>query len=100
MNGGAVERGGKWSGGGAHLDLEELLEADHVRLRGVVERLALRLEHEAGGERMPVLALCAVWALPEPAEPWRRRGSARRWQEEAETHFWDSMASMKNLQTI
>jgi hypothetical protein len=51
------------------LGLKELLERDDVRLRGVVKRLPLRLEDEAGRECVSVLALLAVWAFPEPAEP-------------------------------
>lgn len=53
----------------SYLNFQELLQADGIGLLGILHSLLLRFEHKAWGQRMAIMAVFAVWTLPEPAVP-------------------------------
>ena len=57
-----------------HLYFQELLQADHVRLLCILQRLPLGLENESWWESVSVLTQLPVGTLPKPSEP-EKKGS-------------------------
>ena len=51
----------------SYLDLEELFQTNCICLFRILHCLLLRFEHETWREGVPIVAVLAVWTLPEPA---------------------------------